>query len=518
MSTLFSWQLSLPTGVELVILMGFLLLGITAIANLIIYRDHRSILPATVHVAGGVLAMVSGDLISLLLAWELLTFSAFFLLPASPHPSGSSVRLRYISIQIVAAVLFFVAVVVHVGLTGSFAVAQLHPQAQPFIVGALLIKAAVFPLHFWLVEAYPRAALHITPLLSVFATKVGVISAARLLQFTPGGVPLIGWIGAWSAVIGVIFALRQHNARRLLSYHIVSQIGYMVAAIGLAPVVMADPAVMAEPALMAAPVVMAGQALPAAAMGTAITAGLFHLLTHTFYKALLIMVAAYAAACAGGNEDLTTMGGLRLRKPLLLLFGLIGAAAISGVPFTSGYASKYLLKEVVATEPGIAVLLELASVGTGLSFIKFIYLIFWAPAVGAPAATYSAAGAPAAVRPTETEVTRQPPRFALVPLTIVAAVTVLMGAIPGHIPGIPQTTFFTWEAVRSALRPLAGSVVLWIVLKRRLTTPRATPERAPLRIPRLPVALFPRHDQDPRVQLYVALVALLGVVALLVLS
>lgn len=479
---LFSWNLYFPTGLESAILAGFLLLGSAGIWNLIVYREFRTLLAAVVHLSGGVLALFAGDLITLLVAWEVLTFSAFFLLPDGSSRPGQSMRLRYISVQIVAAVLFFVALVVQVRLTGSLEVAELHSLAQPFMLVALLIKAAVFPFHFWLIEAYPSASLGVTPFLSIFATKVGVVTAARLLRLSPGGFPLVGWLGAFSAVVAVGLALKQHNVRRLLSFHIVSQIGYMVAAIGLAR---------------------------GASVGPAVTAGLFHLLTHTFYKALLIMVAAYATVLAGGKEDLTTMGGLGIRRPILLLCGVIGAAAISGVPFTSGYASKYLLKGIAAGEPGIALLLEVASVGTGLSFIKFIYLIFFAPPAPATGTernkgAHRSAGVPAG---------------GLLPLAGIAAATVVMGIVPGRIPGVPATDFFRSEALLTGLRPLAGSVVLWLFLKRRLTDPEDGGGYTPMvqtnpGTPGVRLGRFVRrlHDQDPRVQLFVVLVALVGVV------
>ncbi|MFW5827050.1 MAG: proton-conducting transporter membrane subunit [Alkalispirochaeta sp.] len=484
MTPLFPWALSIPTGIEGSITLGFLLLGVVGIGNLLVYREYSHLVPAVIHVSGGILALLARDLITLLVAWEILAFSAFFLLPGSSTTFGRSVRLRYLSVQIVATVLFFLATVVHVGASDSVAVAVLHRDAQPFMLGALLLKAAVFPLHFWLVDAYPAASSRVTPLLSVFATKVGVVSAARLLRFAPAAVPVVGLLGAISAVVAVVFALRQHHPRRLLSYHIVSQIGYMIAAIGLAHTTSGD---------------------------LAVTAGLFHLLTHTFYKALLIMVAVAATDLAGGNEDLTTMGGLGFRRPLLLVCGIIGAAAISGVPFTSGYASKYLLKGVTEGVPVIAVLLEIASIGTGLSFIKFIYLIFFAP------------------RSPEPEPPLPPERHrataAMAPIVIIAAATVAMGALPHRLPGVPATRFFTGSAILASLRPLAVSAILWPFLKGRLTKPRQGKTIEPHRLWSLTTGalassgragpgrtIVRAHDQDPRVQLVIVLVGLIGVV------
>jgi formate hydrogenlyase subunit 3/multisubunit Na+/H+ antiporter MnhD subunit len=490
---LFPWALSIPTGIEGSIALGFLFLGAVGIGNLLVHREYPKLVPAVIHVFGGLLALLARDLITLLVAWEVLAFSAFFLLPASSGRFATSVRLRYLSVQIVATVLFFLAIVVHAGASDSVAVAVLHRDAQPFMLGALLLKAAVFPLHFWLVDAYPAASSRVTPLLSVFATKVGVVSAARLLRFAPAGVPVVALLGAISAVVAVAFALRQHHARRLLSYHIVSQIGYMIAAIGLAHTVSGN---------------------------QAMTAGLFHLLTHTFYKALLIMVAVAATDLAGGNEDLTTMGGLGFRRPLLLACGIIGAAAISGVPFTSGYASKYLLKGVTEGVPVIAGLLEIASIGTGLSFIKFVYLIFFAPPSPESPTRENSDLAAVASGSSVPEAPTPGPAAAMAPIVIVAAATVAMGALPGRLPGVPATRFFTGSAILAALRPLAASAILWPILKGRLTKPRQRKTIALRRswssttrtLTRSGRAVLRAHDQDPRVQLVIVLVGLIGVI------
>lgn len=505
MNALFPLETALPEGILLSALLVFLFLGVISIANLFLRTGSRYAGPAIIHVAAGVLATLAQDLMTLLIAWEVLTFSAFILIRGRGTARGRLLSLRYLTMQLIAAVFFFFAALVHYREVGSLSVGLLVSTAQPFMVVAVLIKTATVPVHFWLVEAYPSVDPAVTPLLSVFTTKIGVITAAQVIRISPAGYPVLAWIGAGTAVVAVVYALAQHNARRLLSFHIVSQVGYMVAGIGLA-------------ALSALPTTSA----MSDGISPATTAGVFHLITHTLYKALLLLVAAQAMY-TWGHEDLTRMGGLGFKRPVLLLCGIIGAAAISGVPFTSGYASKYLLKEAAGAQPLVAYLLNIASVGTGLSFIKFTYLVFF-NRVGA------GRDGPRESRQQPSSTDRA--RFtAMVPVVLIAAVTVVIGVVPQAVPGVPSREYFAPASVVSAMLPLVGSVLLWAVLRKRLTMPGTGEipavggtEGLPMlpltrwffratRHLRLPARII--HEQGPQVQVLLTLVVLVAAAWLL---
>ncbi len=435
----------IPGGIEAGVFLVFAGLGTSLVVLLVAAGARGPAAAGAVHVAGGILAILAQDLMTLLIGWEVLTFSAFILIRDDGGRRHRGVALRYLITHVGAAVLYFAAMVVQVNETGSLAVQVLVPAAQPLMVLAVLIKTATIPLHTWLVRSYPSTDTLVTPLLSVFTTKVGVVTAARLLRFAPGGYPILALLGGVTAVVAVVYALQQHNARRLLAYHIVSQVGYMIAGIGLAAV----------------------ETTPDAA---AVTAGLFHLVTHTLYKALLLLVAAEAVRHAG-HEDLTGMPGLRFRRPALLLCALVGALAISGAPFTSGHASKYLLKGVSQGSPVVNGLLTAASVGTGLSFIKFIYLIFFNrvdAAVGAAVTTGTTpAGGPPSIRD----------RAVILSILGTAAVTLFIGFFPGSVPGVPAGGYHALDASLGALAPLGVSAILWLLLRRRLTRQHHRPRR-----------------------------------------
>ena len=218
--------------------------------------------------------------------------------------------------QISAAVLFFIAIVVHAD-GGSLDVELLDPAAQPFMFFATLIKTAMMSLHGWLIGSYSRAGFIGSFILSAYGTKVGVYTAARTVAFSPGSLPVLSLIGAAVAVVAVLFALAQHSARRLLSFHIISQVGYMLVGVGL---------------------VGAGEMSGGEVSFFGATAGLFHAINHILYKALLFLVVAVVADYVG-HDDLRRTGGLARKMPLVFLCGLIGACAITGLPFTSGYVS-----------------------------------------------------------------------------------------------------------------------------------------------------------------------------------
>ncbi len=481
---------ALPSGVNIALLAAFAGLGVFASAGTVHERSWGITAAALVHSAGGVLAIVAADMITLLIAWELLTFSAYFIirtrsrrLPTAASPRAERAGVWYIAAQISAAALFFIAIVLHGMRTGSVMITVLQPQAQGFMFLAILIKTAMMPLHGWLVGGYTEASPTGSIILSVYATKVGVYTAARLLAVSPGSFPLLSYTGAVVAVVAVANALLQRSARRLLSYHIISQVGYMLVGVGVVSV--------------------ASNRDPGA------VAGLFHAVNHIIYKALLFMTVA-AVMHRVGHDDLRAMGGLRRAMPLTFVCAVVGAAAISGVPYTSGYASKELLKQVADPVPGY--LLALASAGTTLSFIKFIYLIFMRrPPV--------AADQPARMRhqPRSTP----PIRIAMVTL---AALSILIGTVPHIVPGVPAIDYYAPSALLMGVLPLVLGAGIWAIARKRIVTgldrhaPRAPIRSAVLVVTRSPLRLLrATHRLNPQLSVGIAVSAAVILTFLLVL-
>ncbi|MFP4331450.1 MAG: proton-conducting transporter membrane subunit [Spirochaetaceae bacterium] len=492
-------SISVPGGIEASLLTVYLLMALLAAGASLAARELKLLLVALIHGGAAALTILASDLITLLIAWELLTLSAYAIIRLGGRESRSA-AFWYLAAQISAAALFFVAIAIHAGATGSLAVEPLIPAAAPFMLLALLIKTAMMPLHGWLVGSYTRAPLIGSFVLSAYATKVGVYTAARTLSFEALGAPLLTYIGAVMAVVAVIAALRQHSARKLLSYHIISQVGYMLAGVGLAP----------ETA--------------------GVTAGLFHAVNHIIYKGLLFLVAAVAIDHFG-HDDLRRMGGLSKRMPLVFLCAVVGAAAIVGVPGTSGYVSKELLKKSVG-ELG-TILLIAASVGTALSFTKFLYLIFGRRSATAPAApdnapatahhraTASAAGDHAAA-PGRRE--RGLPASATRPgLLALAAASILIGVLPRVVPGVPGEGYYELSSVLWGVVPAVAGGLLWFPLRPRLVRAGRTRREEPalrgylshLFVPIL-LALRGSYRIEPQRAISVAVAGLFSLVILLV--
>jgi multicomponent Na+:H+ antiporter subunit D len=212
------------------------------------------------------------------------------------------------------------------------------------ILVAFLLNAAVPPLGPWLPDAYPAATVTGAVFMTAFTTK----SAVYVLIRAYAGTELLIWLGAAMAVYGVVYAVLENDARRLLAYHIISQVGYMVCGVGI------------------------GTAL-------AINGAAAHAFAHILYKALLFMGAG-AVLETTGLRKLSEMGGLYKTMPLTLGLYMIGAFAISAVPLFSGFVSKSMVVSAAgeAHQPVVFLMLTLASAGTFLhTGLKLPYYMFF---------------------------------------------------------------------------------------------------------------------------------------------
>lgn len=223
------------------------------------------------------------------------------------------------------------------------------------------VNAAFIPLHAWLPDAYPRAHFAASVFLSVYTTKTAVYAFARMFLGQADPQPAfeaIALMGGIMAVYGVTFAVFQNNMRRLLSYHIVSQVGYMIAGVGLAG--------------------WLGMNDWIGDLG--LDGGMAHVFNHILYKALLFMTIGVVIWKTGENT-MNRLGGLQKKMPITALAFWIAAFSISGVPLFNGYVSKGMV--IFAAEeinPYIWILLEIASFGTFLSFLKLGWFTFLRPA------------------------------------------------------------------------------------------------------------------------------------------
>ncbi len=320
---------------------------------------------------GGVGVVLAGDLLSLFLFWEWLTVTSLFLIWFGNTTGAFAAGLRYLAFHLLGATVMLIGILMRVaeGNPGFDAMATGQLSSWLILLG-MVTNAAVPPLHAWLSDAYPRASVFGTVFLAAFTTKAAVYALARGFP----GTEVLVWGGTIMALFGVVYAVLENDIRRLLTYHIISQVGYMVAGVGL------------------------GTAL-------ALNGTTAHAFSHIFYKGLLMMSAG-AVIYTTGKRKLTELGGLAGPLKWVLIFMMIGAFSISGVPFFNGFVSKSMVVSAAAYSDrgAIELLLLVASMGTFLhTGLKLPWFTFFGRDQGArvqrpvPPSMYLAMGLAAAV-------------------------------------------------------------------------------------------------------------------------
>jgi formate hydrogenlyase subunit 3/multisubunit Na+/H+ antiporter MnhD subunit len=311
------------------------------------------------------------------------------------------------------------------------------------------IKAGMMPLHVWLPSAHANAPSHISAILSSVVLKTGIYGMLRFFSFFSQvpiwwGCVVLG-LGVVSAVIGVAFAIGQHDLKRLLAYHSIENIGIILMGIGVALIGQST----GHPAMML--LGMAG--------------ALLHVLNHATFKALLFLGAG-SVIHACGTREIDLMGGVARRLPWTAAFFLVGAVAICGLPPLNGFVSELLVYlgcfQAIQSSSGIAGVSPalaapaLALVG-GLAvacFVKVYGVVF----LGAPRSSEHAGG-------------HEAPGSMLVPMGLLAAVCVLIGMVPALFVSPLNNAILGWHpglvvsgVALAGLAPLAWISILGIGL------------------------------------------------------
>ena len=275
--------------------------------------------------------LLSSNGLHFLVGWELFTLSSFFLitLDRSRRETRAAgwLYLAVSHVAVLALFFFFTALAVRNGswdLGPMRAAGDLAPLFWLALFG-FGIKGGVFPLHVWLPSAHANAPSHVSAMLSGVTIKLGIYGLVRFsgwLPLPPGASWMIVTLGLVSAVLGVVFALGQHDLKRLLAYHSVENVGIILIGLGFA--------------------LVAGEHGDAAWGRLALAGGLLHVWNHGLFKALLFFGAG-SVLHATGTRDMSRLGGLWKSMPWTTgLFGL-GAVAICGLPPLNGFVSEWLV-------------------------------------------------------------------------------------------------------------------------------------------------------------------------------
>ncbi|MBW1856907.1 MAG: Na(+)/H(+) antiporter subunit D, partial [Deltaproteobacteria bacterium] len=323
----------------------FIIIGFLAILYCLHVKQDGQHIAAFLYVGSSLGVVFAGDYFSLFAFWEIMAVASVFLIWFQKDADSLNAGFRYILMHIFGGCCLLAGIIIYTVSKGSIVIDLLEPSAAYwFILIGFGLNTAFIPLHTWLPDAYPEGTITGSVFLSVFTTKTGVYVLARCFS----GVELVAYMGGIMAVYGVIFALLQNDARRLLAYHIVSQVGYMVAGVGVGT-------------------------------AQAVNGGIAHVFNHILYKALLFMCMG-SVMYMTGKRKLTDMGGLAKFMPITCITFVIAALSISGAPGFNGFVSKGMIiaSTVEAHMPVLELMLILASVGTFLSFVKLGYFAFFA--------------------------------------------------------------------------------------------------------------------------------------------
>ena len=353
--------------------------------------------------------VLAGDLITFFMFWEIMSWTSYFLIVHGGKKSMAA-GYKYIIMSVIGAYAMFIAIAMLYAKTHSLVysdVALALSQASPsFIIWTVVllsvgffVKAAVMPLHTWLPDAHSEAPSPVSPLLSGVLIKMGAyglfivfygllsVNLAKNIMpsvfSTPILLYIIQWLAALSIVLATFLAIMQEDAKRLLAYSSVSQIGYVV--LGLAT----------------------GTSL-------GVAGGLFHALNHAIFKGLLFL-AVGAVIYRTGTRNMSELGGLVKKMPFTFTALLLGIIALAGVPPLNGFVSKWMIYEALIQKKEVFLLI-MAFVGSTGAFL-YVYRLIHSLFLGQ--------------LPEKYENVKDVPILMQIPIWILALSTIVYGIFPG---------------------------------------------------------------------------------------
>ncbi|WP_054812332.1 Na+/H+ antiporter subunit D [Nocardia arizonensis] len=389
-----------------------------------IYRPTYLVLTAGVSAA-----FLAGDLFNLFVGFEILLAASFVLLTVGATAQRIRAGVAYVMVSMLSSLIFLIGIGLAYATTGTLNLAQLAlrmdvaPEGVRTSVYAVLlvafgIKAAVFPLSNWLPDSYPTAPAPVTAVFAGLLTKVGVYAIIRTdsLLFPDGGFgAVLLWCGLLTMLIGIFGAIAQSDIRRLLSFTLVSHIGYMIFGVGL------------------------GSA-------AGLSGAIYYVAHHILVQTTLFLVVGLIERQAG-STSLRRLGGLAAASPLLAILFLVPALNLGGIPPFSGFIGKVALLQAGAADGGVAawVLVGGAVVTSLLTLYAAARVwakVFWRPRSEAPEGHLAAANPPTLMEVSEDvryderiDPGRMPPLM-LLPTAALTVVGLTLTVLAGPILGI----------------------------------------------------------------------------------
>lgn len=353
--------------------------------------QHRYETGMSMVYAGSVMGVVlAGDCLSLIVFWEISAFASTYVIYAKHDRISARASFRYLLVHSFGGNMLLAGLLVYIFHYGNELANLGDIYGTPafwLIAIGVAVNAAIPPLHAWLPDAYPESTITGTVYLSSYTTKAAIYLMIRLFA----GIEALVWVGAVVAIYGACMAIMENGIRRLLAYHIISQLGMMIAAVGVGGAIGID-------------------------------AATAHAITNIMFKGVLMMGAG-AVIYATGRDKITELGGLAKKMPVVAICFLISSLAIAGLPGLSGFVSKALIMDA-ASQGGFEIpglLLTAAGVGTLLSItLKMNYYIFFGPSEN----------------PDDSRVERKIPWTMTLAMVIGTAITIGIGVFPSYFYGL----------------------------------------------------------------------------------
>jgi multicomponent Na+:H+ antiporter subunit D len=341
-------------------------------------RNHVGFQSVYLVLAAGVAgAFVTGDLFNLFVSFEMMLTASYVLLTLGGRREQLRSGMTYVVISLVASTLFVTALALLYASTGTVNMADLAtkiadlPRGLRQAFAALLIvvfgiKAALFPLFSWLPDSYPIAPGPVTAVFAGLLTKVGVYALIRsqTLLFPVDSRPdeLLVVLAGLTMVVGIVGAIAQDDVKRILSFNIVSHIGYMVMGLALFSV-------------------------------EGLAAAIFYAVHHIIAMTTLFLVGGMIEH-VGGSSRMRELGNLVRTAPVVAMLFLVPALSLAGIPPFSGFVPKFALVDAGLAEDRVILVAAslLVSLLTLFSVMKIWIGVFWSPAVETPSGTVHAVG------------------------------------------------------------------------------------------------------------------------------
>ncbi len=403
-------------------------------------REPQRVVPFyPAFIAGMNLVLLAQDAFSFLVGWEFMSLASWALV-VSEHGSADNRRaaLVYLIMATGGALTLLLAFGLLAGADGGYAFEEIRRAAAsgvgPIVLVLALVgagsKAGLVPLHAWLPLAHPAAPSHVSALMSGVMTKVAVYGFVRVV-FDLSGPPSWWWsvpvlvVAGITALLGVLYALMEHDLKRLLAYHTVENIGIIFIGLGLA------------------------LAFEASGLGSAaalaFAAAIFHVFNHSLFKSLLFLGSG-AVLNATGERDMEHLGGLIHRMPVTAIAFLAGCIAISALPPFNGFVSEWLTFQAILLSPQLpqwVPRLLVPAIGATLACSAALAAACFVKAFG-----MTFLGRP---RSSAATVARESDRWSCGAMLILAILCLLAGVLPGFV--IDSLGTVTQMAVGARLAP-----------------------------------------------------------------